>query len=111
MRLAIANVDGSGYREIHGPFPQARFGNYLAWASNGRVLFSTTSADQHVRVMRIDAGRGQPEFTGIEVLTSGTNPSFFDLSPDGTRVSFTTRSGGDSELWALDLSSLMKKAQ
>jgi hypothetical protein len=55
--------------------------------------------------MRIASTGGDPEFTGIEV--QGLDA--FDVSPDGTRVIYSTLSpiGGREELHRIDVSSLV----
>ncbi len=50
--------------------------------------------------MRVSADGGQPEFTGLEVRDLGP----FSVSPDGSRIAFTSTSANQSELWALDVS-------
>ena len=52
--------------------------------------------------MRLPIEGGTPEFTGVELDGSlGVNPRTIDLSPDGSRIAFTTTKRVQ-ELWALD---------
>ena len=94
-------VDGTDYRELHATkLPAATLARtgMVKWTADGRsILFAQGDENQNVRIMRIPAEGGQPEFTGISapVLTS------FDLSPDGSRIAYAARSN-NWELWALD---------
>jgi hypothetical protein len=48
-------------------------------------------------MMRIPAQGGQPEFAGI----SAEGLKDLELSPDGSKIAYSTRSHND-EVWALD---------
>jgi Tol biopolymer transport system component len=91
-RLALVNVDGSDYREIYS-FSASNANDKLAWTKDGRAVVFATSGGQRGdwQIMRIGVAGGNPEFTGLTVKALGT----FDLSPDGTRIAFSTTRGGN----------------
>jgi Tol biopolymer transport system component len=95
--LARIGVDGAGYRELYA-IPDPLMQVHFAWARDGRsILFTPETGDNGARLMRLPADGGPPEFTGI----SADQITSFDLSPDGTRIVYATRSD-KWELWALD---------
>lgn len=95
-RVALVHVDGSDYHEICA-FNASSVNDKLVWTKDGRaILFAVPQGNQNSdwRIMRIGIGGGKPEFTGLTVKALGT----FDLSPDGTRIAFSTlRSGTATE--------------
>jgi hypothetical protein len=104
-RIATVNTDGSGYREIYGPFnADFRSGPKLSWIGD-RIIFGVITGNRE-RVMRIAAPGSQPEFTGFDVEAR----TDFRVNSDGSRVAFGfSRAGTDTELRALDVSALLKK--
>ena len=89
-RLFRVGVDGTGYRELYGPYPSAGIFEKVAWTSRW-IYFSEGAAPSGPwhevnsgRVMRIAPDGGSPapvyEFNGSD------GASTFDISPDGSRI-------------------------
>jgi hypothetical protein len=98
-RLATIRVDGTGYREIYGPFPVSRTPDLVKWTPDGTAILFVTQQNGRWRVMRIPASGGTPEFDGLESPTQIWN---IDVSPDGSQIAFSAASPVTTELWALD---------
>jgi Tol biopolymer transport system component len=79
-RLFRVGIDGSGYREIY-----RGQGHCLAWTPDGSSIFFAKSerADEW-QIMRIPAGGGKEQFTGVRVQ----GVQYISLSPDGKRLAF-----------------------
>jgi Tol biopolymer transport system component len=112
-RLIIVKTDGSGTRELLGPFPSDRTQSTLTWTADGRhVLYFTTAENGHWRLMRISPAGGPPAPTGLDsTKLTGTvripppapySPLSMDASPDGSRVVFAYRPALRSELWTVN---------
>ncbi len=97
VHFARVNVDGTGYREIFS-IAQKDEGGPIASTKDGRWLLFEESRDDKWRLMRLPIEGGKPEFTGLELETRNQN---LDLSPDGSRITFSN-SKGVEEVWALD---------
>jgi Tol biopolymer transport system component len=95
FHLSRMAVDGSDYREIYADVSPGQ----PAWTRDGRsILFTQPDKNSAVgRIMRIPAQGGQPEFAGI----SAEGLKDLELSPDGSKIAYSTRSYND-EVWALD---------
>ena len=95
FHLSRISVDGSDYREIYSGVSPGQ----PAWTKDGRsILFTQPDKNSAVgRIMRIPAQGGQPEFAGI----SAEGLKDLELSPDGSKIAYSTRSYND-EVWALD---------
>ena len=112
VRLALVHLAGSDYREIYS-FKGGELADKFAWTKDGRgIVFATHGAfpSGDWQIMRIEADGGKPEFTGLTVKALST----FDLSPDGSRIAFSTTSGGTSidELSVVDnLPALLKDSK
>jgi Tol biopolymer transport system component len=112
FRLGLVRADGSDYREIYS-FKAVYVNDKLAWTKDGRgIVFATATGSPNGdwQIMRIGVDGGKPEFTGLTVKALNT----FDLSPDGSRIAFSTLSGGTStdELSVVDnLPVLLKQSQ
>ena len=104
VNLSRVGTDGTQFRDLFGPFRAGQLNDRLAWTKDGRaILFATadpTAEARHWQIKRVSAEGGQPEFTGLEVRDLGP----FSVSPDGSRIAFTSTSANQSELWALDVS-------
>jgi dipeptidyl aminopeptidase/acylaminoacyl peptidase len=100
IHLSTLNVDGTGYREIY-TIAEKDFGNYLALTKDGRwILLAKQNDDgKNWQLLRIPIEGGAPEFTGVELEHRPWGG--IDLSPDGSRLAFTSRKS-DGEVWALD---------
>jgi Tol biopolymer transport system component len=137
--VATVNVDGSNYRELHGPAPgrpvpgseRTGPGNVVPgpialvpriseprWTPDGRaLLFGIHEDDGTWRLTRVSAESGNAEAVGAvtsdEITRNGSRTDGFSISPDGRRIAYGGRatSRPTNELWALDLSSLLKKPQ
>jgi Tol biopolymer transport system component len=112
-RLAIVGVDGQGYRELLPKVDASTLRNKLAWSADGRWIYFSTIVgkpdDETFRVMRVAATGGTPEVAGPDVI----GLECFSLSPDGTRLAYSTLrpEGWGQLLWALDVSLLMKASR
>jgi Tol biopolymer transport system component len=97
--IATVGVDGQGYRLIA---DQIADGGAIAWTRDDQsILFFADS-----KFMRVPAAGGSPVFTGID-LEGGASGSL-SVSDDGTRIVYGATATEPSELWALDLSLLLK---
>jgi Tol biopolymer transport system component len=86
-RLALVDVDGGNYRQLHGPYRVNTSFDKLAWTKDGRsILFATSSDRRNWQIMRIAVEGGEPEFTGLKCGELST----FNVSPDGSRIAFST---------------------
>lgn len=112
-RLIIVKTDGSGTRELLGPFPADRTLSILKWTADGRyILYFTTAENGDWRLMRISPDGGQPEFAGLDsTKLTGTvrvprpgpfSPLSMDASPDGSQIVFAFRPVVHNQLWTLD---------
>ena len=98
-RIFTIGVNGSGFREVCGPFRVNRTWDLLRWTPDGRSLLFATAKETKVgwRIMRVPAAGGQPVFDGLDstnltgalqLPTLGpVGPFNIDLSPDGSRMS------------------------
>jgi len=92
-RLARVEVDGSGFRELPTSGSPYRM---LTWSRDGRALFFgqmnvTGTSTPEVRIMRMPAMDGAPEFTGL-TLKGVSNGDAIDLNADGSRLIFSAGS-------------------
>jgi Tol biopolymer transport system component len=108
QHLARVGIDGSDYRELYTPFqtigtPAKR----VRWSKDGKaILFlKTTRPPNEViagkggfQIMKIPADGGLPVPLSLEEPISST----FDLSPDGSRIAYSGRVAGVTELLVLD---------
>jgi hypothetical protein len=109
-RIMTVGTDGSGYRDLHGPFAGGGWADLLRWTPDGQsILFTTGGPEQGGwRMARIPASGGSTEFEGLErarfasAVPAPVNISSFDVSPDGSRVAFSSRNQTIYELWTLD---------
>jgi len=113
-RIATVRADGSGYREIVGPFLVNNGpSDNVRWTPDGQsLLFAMAKAGQTGwRIMRVSAGGGQPVFDGLDsaslvgdIAVPTLNPSGpfnMDVLPDG-RMIVSARTEAVNELWAID---------
>lgn len=111
--LAVVGVDGRGYHELVPPVQAVYLRNKLVWSRDGRWIYFTMRTGKpdypiH-RVMRVPASGGSIESVGLDI----EGLDCFDLSPDGTRLAYSTLrpEGAGQLLWSLDVSWLMKAAR
>jgi Tol biopolymer transport system component len=118
-RLMTVGIDGSGYRELYGPFESGGFPDHVRWTPDGQALVFVTDPTPNAQqvnwqVMRIPSRGGQPQLDGLEsTKLSGWMPPprlsgiptngipTIDLSPDGSRIVFGVSTQPTYELWAL----------
>ncbi len=115
-RIFTVGVDGSGYREVFGPFANGAgslIADKMRWTPDGRtIVFVAFDANVNWRLMRVPAEGGKAEFDGLDFDTLASrlsglrmvpgSLSNFDLSPDGSRALVSTFTLSTNELWALD---------
>jgi Tol biopolymer transport system component len=102
--LFIADADGSNERPLVG---LGEIDYDPVWSPDGNSIVFTSDRSGSADLYRV-----RPDGTALERLTE--NPAYDDqaaFSPDGTRLVFvTTRNGGTSDLWTLDLQTKAAKA-
>ena len=111
-RIITVGVDGTGYRELHGPFPAQALADKMRWTPDGRSILFISAATSGWRVMRVPADGGRAEPDGLDSTTlSGSVPlprlaagtaTNIDLNPDGSRIVFTAFTLPTIEIWALE---------
>jgi Tol biopolymer transport system component len=115
-RLSAVSVDGTGHRDVFGPFKGGIASDRLAWTGNGgAILFASRDgmagecgvSSCLFRLMRVSADGGRPEFTGLEMDLGAQG--IFAVSADGTRVAFDTTVPETNNVIAIDLSRLSRK--
>jgi hypothetical protein len=101
-RLITVGIEGSNWRQIH-EYDAGQWVDILRWTPDGQsLLFIEGVYDPTWRMMRIPAtggaavfdGLDSAKFTGTVSLPSyeAANIANFDVSPDGNRVVFGSRS-------------------
>lgn len=104
-RLVTVRLDGTGFRELHGPFPGGGWSDRLAWTPDGQsILFVRQAAEGPEgswQVMQIPGSGGAAIADGLDSahFTSAVpmprvetgNIANIDLSADGTRLVFSSR--------------------
>ena len=102
--LFIADADGSGERLLVGP---GEIDYDPVWSPDAASIVFTSDRNGSADLYRV-----KPDGTGLERLTE--NPAYDDqaaFSPDGKQLVFvTTRAGGTSDLWTMDLQTKKAKA-
>jgi Tol biopolymer transport system component len=89
-RLIRVETDGSGYRELYGPYPSDSPYQKLAWSKDGHSIFfsMTTSgvfAGTSWQVMEINANGGNP-WPVTDAIAGSDNGATFDLTRDNSRI-------------------------
>jgi Tol biopolymer transport system component len=94
------SIDGTGYREIY-TIAQKDFRD-AALTEDGRwILLAKRNDDKNWHLIRIPIEGGAPESTGV-LLDAALDTRSLDLSPDGSRIAYTTTGPVSAEIWALD---------
>ena len=116
-RLITVRTDGTDFREVFAPVVGGGWTDVLRWTPDGQsLLFSSMVTDatgaRTWRIMRVAATGGTAEFDGLESANLTTtsklpdieksNISGFDVSPDGSRLAFSSRAITSYEVWSLD---------
>jgi hypothetical protein len=108
LRLARVGIDGTGFRELAGPFLGWGAGSPAMWTADGRsLLFAPHAKGDLGRILRIDAETGATEATGLEV----EGLMAFSPSPDGSRVVVGRQAPATTELRSLDHLQAVLKAR
>jgi Tol biopolymer transport system component len=94
------NVDGTGYREIYSIARKDFQFNFDLTNDSRWILLAKRNDDNNWQLIRTPIEGGAPESTGV-VLDSALYQRSLALSPDGSRIAFTTRKHIE-ELWTLD---------
>lgn len=108
-RIATVNVDGTNYRELVPPIEAQTLRNKLVWSPDGQWIYSVAGGREEdggkFRVIRIAAGGGAVEETGIEIERLNA----MSLSPDGTTLAYSTLQpeGWGELLWSLDVAAIL----
>src|SRR5712692_8665987 len=102
--LFIAAADGSNEHPLVTP---ADIDYDPVWSPDGRSIVFTSDHEGSADLYRV-----KPDGTGLERLTD--SPAYDDqaaFSPDGKQLVFvTTRNGGTSDIWTMDLQTRRAKA-
>ena len=114
-RLVSVRVDGTGYRELYGPFSTVSVSDSMRWTPDSQsIVFladSDDNANNRVRTLRVSVDGGQPEFDGLDLralVDAGTVPGLaagpwnLDLSADGSRMAFSVVKTRHFQLWVLE---------
>jgi Tol biopolymer transport system component len=100
LHIARVSVDGSDFREVFTRADHLNGPGTVAWDRDGRsILFDQEQPGDAGRwgVMRVPAEGGPATL----ILAVPRRMQHFDLSPDGSRIVYSTNESA-SELWALD---------
>ena len=101
VRFSRLNIDGTGYREIHS-LPRNEFRNNFTLTNDGRwILLAKRNEDKNWQLLRVPIEGGAPVDTGI-VLDATLYDRSIALSPDGSRIAYSTSKRSTAELWTLD---------
>ena len=117
-RLFTIGVDGTARREVVASFPTGWIVDDLSWNPDGQsIVFLGFDAKKDWRVMRVNAAGGTPEPDGLDYDTLNPllgdlklfpgNFNTFSLSPDGTKIAASTLTMAKTEVWALDVMTLL----
>ena len=119
--LSTMDLDGGNYRELYGPVAGRSWDDVITsrlsapkWLRGDLgIAFGIQQDDLSWKLMRVTTdGRSEPLGpTPAEGFTLEPGALQFDISPDGKRIAYEKLMSFSNELWALDLSSLLKKPQ
>lgn len=107
-RLVVVRTDGSDYRELPISLKSPNVVGKLAWSKDGSsLLFAENDGSENAesRIVRIPLNAGKAEFTGLTVRGLGT----FDLSPEGSRIAFSTTPNNSRTQDLMVIENLTKK--
>jgi Tol biopolymer transport system component len=109
-RLYAVNVDGSGYRELYGPYTSTP--GAPAWTPDGRTIVIGTRDTTGMRALRVPLDGGSPQPFDLDLMRlTGTIPlpslnrmlgGFISFSRDGSRMAFEATTLRSYELWAIE---------
>jgi Tol biopolymer transport system component len=85
-RLLSVEVDSGKHRELFGPYSAGATFDKLTWTKDSTIFFAMSGEDRSSKIMRLRSVGGTPEFTGLTIKDLRT----FDVSPDGTRIAYST---------------------
>ena len=71
------------------------------WTKDGRsIIFAAAAGDSNskTQIMRMSSEGGPAESTGLTISYLNT----FDISPDGSRIAYSTTARGSRGLFAID---------
>jgi Tol biopolymer transport system component len=107
--LCVVGIDGRNFIDLYTETADHnRVRPQLAWTRDGRaILFTRWSSAQDWQLLRIPAGGGTPDYTGL----TGRGTPGINLNPDGTRIAFNDGTAGIPELWTLDNLPISKPAR
>jgi Tol biopolymer transport system component len=92
-RILVVRADGTGLREISGGVPDA---GSPAWSSDGSTIAFESASERAIYLAAVDAA-SDPAPRRL-VAGSGTT-----WSPDGRRLAFFRKAGGNLDVFVLDL--------
>jgi Tol biopolymer transport system component len=110
-------VDGTEFREVYAPVAGGGWTDLFRWTPDGQsLLFAAnvidTSGTRTWRIMRVAATGGAAVPEGLESANLNSlvtlpqiekgNISCLDISPDGSRLVFSSRARPTYNVWALD---------
>jgi Tol biopolymer transport system component len=103
--LSTVGVDGANPRDLYSfDIPTNTAASQLVWSTDSHSIMFAQLSESRQQIKRISAEGGKAEFTGVETPAGvSTNRSFiFDLSPDGSRIAYSSTNDSPVEIWVAD---------
>ena len=103
--LSTVGIDGVNLKDLYTFRIDSNVAvSQLVWTKDGRSILFAQLREGKQQIMRISAEGGKAELTGVETGAGGatSRPFVFDLSPDGSRIAFSTTSNSPVEVWVMD---------
>ncbi len=117
-RIFTIGVDGTNRRDVVASVKTGWIVDAFSWNPDGQsIVFLGFDAKKDWRVMRVNATGGTPEPDGLDYDTLNSllgdlrlfpgNFNTFSLHPDGTKIAASTLTMAKTEVWALDVMTLL----
>lgn len=114
-RIMTVRTDGSDLRELVGRIPNGGGPDRMRWTPDGQFIVYVAGGSPlqgAARVMRISVSGGEAEFDGLDSsrldsavplpLLEVGNVASIDLSPDGSRIVFSSRALPTHDIWTIE---------
>jgi Tol biopolymer transport system component len=114
-RILTVRTDGSDLRELVGRMPSRGGSDVMRWTPDGQFILFVAGGNPLPggwRVMRIPVSGGEPEFDGLDSsrlesavplpLLEVGNVASIDLSPDGSRIVFSSWALATHDIWTIE---------
>ena len=113
--ILTVRTDGTELRELVGRIPSGSGPDLMRWTPDGQFIVYAAGGNPLPggwRIMRISVSGGEPEFDGLDsskldsavplpLLETG-NVASIDLSPDGSRIVFSSRALPTHDIWTIE---------